>query len=168
MQTIVLSSHQIAEYGIFARNKQARIQSLIDAGKISPRYPNSERGHFIGKIGESAVFEWAWINSYEPVDRSVLTDSDCDIFLKARRLRLEVKCWRVENWQWGGRAINIHQMESVRKKAHRIIWCSVDVEACKAFLMGWSDIKDFDRAPMVRKNNLVSYQLKTIREMETF
>jgi len=154
----------------FARKKYEAIMELVDEGKVVPHYPNTIDGHLIGRMGEDAVFEWAKRAGLKPFPNYQVSDKGCDIFLQGPRLRLEVKTWKDEMFEWGGRAISEKQIASVRNKADRIVWCSVKLPTSEVTIRGWSDVKDFADAPIVTKGklDLRSYQLEKVRAIESF
>ena len=154
----------------YAKKKFEAIMELVDKGRVIPHYPNSIDGHLIGRMGEDAVFQWAKRAGLKPFPNYQVTNQGCDIFLQGPRLRLEVKAWKIEQFKWGGRAISEKQMAGVRYKADRIVWCSVNLPTSEVKIEGWSDVKDFDGAPIVTKGklDLRSYQLEKVRAIESF
>lgn len=154
----------------FAAKKYAAIMELVNHGDLVPHYPNTIGGHLVGRMGEDAVFEWMREKGLKPFPNYKVGDIGCDIFLNMKNQRLEVKTWREELFNWGGRAIAEKQLRLVRKKADRIIWCGVKLATKEVFIHGWSELSDFYAAPIVTKGklNLRSYQLDTVRPMDTF
>lgn len=154
----------------YARRKYDDIMALVNSGKLRPHYPNSVHGHLVGRMGEQAVYEWAKGAGLKPFPNYAMTNDGCDVFLQRPRLRLEVKTWKAEQFEWGGRAISEKQMGLIRSKADRVVWCSVDLLTNVVSIQGWSEVRDFDNAPIVVKGrlNLRSYQLETVRDISTF
>lgn len=154
----------------FAKKKYEAIMELVNDGELVPHYPNTVGGHLVGRMGEDAVYEYMKTKGFKPFPRYRVGDSGCDIFLQTTRHRLEVKTWREDFYEWGGRAISVKQLPLVRKKCDRIIWCSVKMATKEVFIKGWSQVADFNTAPLVTKGklNLQSYQLDVVRDMSTF
>ena len=111
-------------------------------------YRNTASSHLVGHLGEFAAFIWLRDNGFEPEayfsDPS--RDRECDISTNVGRL--EIKTWSAQYWDEWGRAVSVSQLNSIKRKADFIFFCSVDEvesETPKVQFRGWCEVAIIDQ-----------------------
>ena len=142
-----------------------------DALRTNRRYHNNlGPSHRKRKLGEVAVERWALTLGVE------VTSPFRDVTLAGREdlvvdgIRVEVKTWHREMWQAMGRSITPNNVETIRRKADAIVWCSLD--GAEVTIHGWSTVDDVAAAPLMssgpKHHPITTHQVpaESLRPME--
>lgn len=89
-------------------------------------YGNRQSSHRLGKYGEVAVEKWPKRKGLkvESVFRDIAETRREDLVIEG--VRVEVKTWDARYWADMGRCVTPRQLQTHRRKADVIVWCSVD------------------------------------------
>ncbi|MEN2993064.1 MAG: hypothetical protein ABDH91_05880 [Bacteroidia bacterium] len=124
-------------------------------------YENSVEKHKIGLLGEWGAWKWLYGEEglrgvYWEADSGVEDWPDLRISVDyEQRVGVEVKTWRLENWQKWGRSLPVEQYPLLCRRSTLVIWCAVlrlRAENRHAVqIMGWNWL-----AEMPQKANITS------------
>lgn len=146
--------------------KQEAQKTLDRFKETSGHYDNTENSHYIGKLGEMAVFRYLQgephkvLIPYFADEREV---GKCDIL--SENMRIEVKTWSARHWPQLGRCVREEQLPTIRAKADTIFWCYVlenhDEASATVVIAGQNTIKDIANAPIreTGRQKLANHQL---------
>lgn len=174
--------------------KREHIEEAVRLGTITHahwqegngHYRNRLRSHITGKLGEIAFEQWLQIREipFHSLFRDLTRERECDIVAATSpTVRLEVKTWGYEHWPQLGRCVAVNQMNSIARKADKVVWCLLD--KCPTFpsdldhipetlgvtVKGWSLIEDIRNAPrrFTGRDQIHNHQLDEadLRDMST-
>lgn len=145
MEEIVLDARDVKAAYDAAAKKAAQYKDNTGAS-----YPNTERGHFVGRLGEEAAYRWLMKHHYQAVANFVNGDRGADILLRTG-LTIEVKSFQAGQFDRWGRCVSMKQLPRVLTK-DTIIWMSVGVDSYQLYdwvpcwVMGWNWTDDLQNA----------------------
>ncbi len=121
--------------------------AMFDAFRTNHRYHNNlGPSHRKRKLGEVAVEKWARTLGVEvgaPFRDLGLAGRE-DLVVDG--IRIEVKTWHHAMWHAMGRSVTPNNVETIRRKADAIVWCSLD--GTEVTVHGWSTVDDVAAAPL--------------------